>query len=125
MNVYAFLSQKIELLGQNATGQLNQAELGEWAMKKFNLDQQTVSNILKNAKTLYSNINVVNNGKSLTTTCYPQLDEVIKFVADMNNNNLPVNRDSILRYISRTLMKQVYITSNHQEEPYVPSRLMA
>ncbi|KAG1144411.1 hypothetical protein G6F37_004606 [Rhizopus arrhizus] len=73
-------------------------------MKKFNLDQplaqQTISNILNNAETLYININVVNNGKSLTTTTrYPQLDdEVVKFVADMNNNNLPVNRDSILRY---------------------------
>ena len=76
-------------------------ELDEWAMKKFNLDQpltrQTISNILNNAETLYSNINVVNNGKSLTTTRYSQLDdEVEKFVADMNNNNLPVNRDSIL-----------------------------
>ncbi len=74
-------------------------------MKKFNLDQplaqQTISNILNNAETLYININVVNNGKSLTTTTrYPQLDdEVVKFVADMNNNNLPVNRDSILRYV--------------------------
>ncbi|KAG1593436.1 hypothetical protein G6F46_000085 [Rhizopus delemar] len=92
------------LLDQNATGQLNQTELGEWAMKKFNLDQplaqQTISNILKNAETLYSNINVVNNGKRLTTTRYLQLaDEVEKFVADMNNNNLPVNRDSILRYV--------------------------
>ncbi|KAG1519269.1 hypothetical protein G6F52_008781 [Rhizopus delemar] len=98
------ISQKIELLDQSATGQLNQTELGEWAMKKFNLDQplaqQTISNILKNAETLYSNNNVVNNGKSLKTTRYPQLDdEVVKFVADMNNNNLPVNRDSILRYV--------------------------
>ncbi|KAG1459537.1 hypothetical protein G6F55_004703 [Rhizopus delemar] len=104
ISVYAFLSQKIELLDQNATGQLNQTELGEWAMKKFNLDQQlaqqTISNILKNAETLYSNINVVNNGKSLKTTHYPQLDdEVVKFVADMNNNNLPVNRDLILRCV--------------------------
>ncbi|EIE86253.1 hypothetical protein RO3G_10964 [Rhizopus delemar RA 99-880] len=95
---------KIELLDQNTTGQLNQTELGEWAMKKFNLDQpltqQTISNILKNAETLYSNINVVNNGKSLKTTRYPQLDdEIVKFVTDMNNNNLPVNRDSILRYV--------------------------
>ncbi|KAG1586589.1 hypothetical protein G6F48_006501 [Rhizopus delemar] len=93
---------KIELLDQNATGQLNQTELGEWAMKKFNLDQplaqQTISNIPKNAETLYSNINVVNNGKSLTATHYPQLDEVVKFVADMSNNNLPVNRNSIIRY---------------------------
>ncbi|KAG1498599.1 hypothetical protein G6F54_004968 [Rhizopus delemar] len=100
--MYAFLSQKIELLYQNATGQLNQTELSGWAMKKFNLDQplaqQTISNILKNAETLNSNINVVNNGKSLKTTRYPQLDdEVVNFVADMNNNNLPVNRDSILR----------------------------
>ncbi|KAG1606303.1 hypothetical protein G6F46_013105 [Rhizopus delemar] len=98
------ISQKIELLDQNATGQLNQTELGEWAMKKFNLDQplaqQTISNILKNAETLYSNINVVKNGKNLKTTRYPQLDdEVVKFIADMNNNNLPVNRDSILRYV--------------------------
>ncbi|EIE83743.1 hypothetical protein RO3G_08448 [Rhizopus delemar RA 99-880] len=46
------------------------------------------------------NINVVNNGKSLKTTRYLQLDdEVVKFVADMNNSNLPVNRDSILRYL--------------------------
>ncbi|EIE76305.1 hypothetical protein RO3G_01009 [Rhizopus delemar RA 99-880] len=94
---------KIELLDQNATGQLNQTELGEWAMKKFNLDQplaqQTISNIPKNAETLYSNINVVNNGKSLTATHYPQLDEVVKFVADMSNNNLPVNRNSIIRYV--------------------------
>ncbi|KAG1551553.1 hypothetical protein G6F49_008948 [Rhizopus delemar] len=72
-------------------------------MKKFNLDQplaqQTISNILKNAEPLCSN-NVVNNGKSLKTTRYPQLDdEVVKFVADMKNNNLPVNRDSILRYV--------------------------
>ncbi|KAG1454166.1 hypothetical protein G6F46_007552 [Rhizopus delemar] len=79
------------------------AEAYEWAMKKFNLDQllaqQTISNILKNAETLYSNINVVKNGKSLKTTRYPQLDdEVVKFIADMNNNNLPVNQDSILRY---------------------------
>ncbi|KAG1046537.1 hypothetical protein G6F43_010982 [Rhizopus delemar] len=78
---------KIELLDQNATGQLNQTELDEWAMKKFNLDQslaqQTISNILKNTETLYSNINVVNNGKSLKTTRYPQLDEVVKFAADM------------------------------------------
>ena len=79
-------------------------ELDEWAMKKFNLDQslaqQTISNILKNAETLYSNINVVKNGKSLKTTRYPQLDdEVVKFIADMNNNNLPVNQDSILRYV--------------------------
>ncbi|KAG1495164.1 hypothetical protein G6F47_009136 [Rhizopus delemar] len=98
------ISQKIELLDQNATGQLNQTELGEWAMKKFNLDQplaqQTISNILKNAETLYSNVNVVKNSKSLKTTRYPQLDdEVLKFVADMKNNNLPVNRDSILRYV--------------------------
>ncbi|KAG1487889.1 hypothetical protein G6F52_011691 [Rhizopus delemar] len=103
INLYAFLSQRIELLDQNATGQLNQTELGEWAMKKFNLDQplaqQTISNILKNAEPLCSN-NVVNNGKSLKTTRYPQLDdEVVKFVADMKNNNLPVNRDSILRYV--------------------------
>ena len=102
--MYAFLSQKIELLDQNATGQLNQTELGEWAMKKFNLDQplaqQTISNILKNAETLYSDDNVVNNGKSLKTTRYPQLDdEVVKFVADMKNNNLPVNQDTILRYV--------------------------
>ncbi|EIE92658.1 hypothetical protein RO3G_17369 [Rhizopus delemar RA 99-880] len=98
------ISQKIELLDQNATGQLNQTELGEWAMKKFNLDQplaqQTISNILKNAETLYSNVNVVKNSKSPKTTRYPQLDdEVEKFVADMNNSNLPVNRDSILRYV--------------------------
>ncbi|KAG1057673.1 hypothetical protein G6F43_000491 [Rhizopus delemar] len=91
------------LLDQNATGQLNQTELGEWAMKKFNLDQplaqQTISNILKNAETLYSNVNVVKNSKSLKTTRYPQLrDEVEKFVADMKNNNLPVNQDTILRY---------------------------
>ncbi|EIE84383.1 hypothetical protein RO3G_09104 [Rhizopus delemar RA 99-880] len=47
------------------------------------------------------NINVVNNGKSLKTTRYPQLDdEVVNFVADMNNNSLPVNRDSILRYMA-------------------------
>ncbi|EIE77124.1 hypothetical protein RO3G_01828 [Rhizopus delemar RA 99-880] len=90
------ISQNIEFLDQNATGQLNQTELSEWAMKKFNLDQplaqQTISNILKNAETLNSNINVVNNGKSLKATRYPQLDdEVVKFVADMNNNNLPVN----------------------------------
>ncbi|EIE91636.1 hypothetical protein G6F46_001413 [Rhizopus delemar] len=94
---------KIELLDQSATSQFNETELGEWAMKEFNLDQpltqQTISNILKNAETPYSNINVVNNGKSLTTTRYPQLDEVVKFVADMKNSNLPVNRDSILRYI--------------------------
>ncbi|EIE88643.1 hypothetical protein RO3G_13354 [Rhizopus delemar RA 99-880] len=101
----AFLSQKIEFLDQNTTGQLNQTELNEWAMKKFNLDQplaqQTISIILKNAETLYSNINVVKNGKSLKTTRYPQLDdEVIKLAADMNNNNLPVNRDSILRYVT-------------------------
>ncbi|EIE85871.1 hypothetical protein RO3G_10581 [Rhizopus delemar RA 99-880] len=87
-----FYFSKIELLDQNATGQLNQTELDQ------PLAQQTVSNILKNAETLYSNINVVKNGKSLKTTRYPQLDEVVKFVADMNNNNLPVNRDSILRY---------------------------
>ncbi|KAG1050342.1 hypothetical protein G6F43_007373 [Rhizopus delemar] len=97
------ISQKIELLDQNATGWLNQTELNEWAMKKFNLyqplAQQTISNILKNAETLYSNINVVKNGKSLKTTRYLQIDdEVVKFVADMNNNYLPVNRDSILRY---------------------------
>ncbi|KAG1051658.1 hypothetical protein G6F43_006153 [Rhizopus delemar] len=90
-------------MDQNATGQLNQTELGEWAMKKFNLDQplaqQTISNILKNAETLNSNINAVKNGKSLKATRYSQLDdEVVKFVADMNNNNLPVNRGSILRY---------------------------
>ncbi|KAG1559026.1 hypothetical protein G6F47_003973 [Rhizopus delemar] len=102
--VFLSISQKIELLDQNATGQLNQTELDEWAMKKFNLDQplaqQTISNILKNAETLHSNINVVNNGKNLKTTRYPQLDdEVVKLVADMNNNNLPVNRDSILRYV--------------------------
>ncbi|KAG1638162.1 hypothetical protein G6F44_009109 [Rhizopus delemar] len=107
---------KIELLDQNATGQLNQTELGEWAMKKFNLDQplaqQTISNIPKNAETLYSNINVVNNGKSLTATHYPQLDEVVKFVADMNNNNLPVNRDSILRYTQELLT-----TLRHTSEP--------
>ena len=52
--MYAFLSQKIELLDQNATGQLNQIELGEWAMKEFNLyqplAQQTISNILNNAE---------------------------------------------------------------------------
>ena len=41
---------------------------------------------------LYSNNNVVNNGKSLKTTRYPLLDdELVKFVADMNNNNLPDN----------------------------------
>ncbi|EIE77767.1 hypothetical protein RO3G_02471 [Rhizopus delemar RA 99-880] len=78
INQHAFLSQKIELLDQQAAGQLNQTELGEWAMKKFNLDQplaqQTISNILKNAETLYSDSNVVKNGKSLTTTRYPQLD---------------------------------------------------
>ncbi|EIE84115.1 hypothetical protein RO3G_08825 [Rhizopus delemar RA 99-880] len=72
------ISQKNELLDQIATSRLNQTGLGEWAMKKFNLDQplaqQTISNILKNAETLYSNNNVVNNGKSLTTTRYPQLD---------------------------------------------------
>ncbi|KAG1522932.1 hypothetical protein G6F52_005434 [Rhizopus delemar] len=101
--MYAFLSQKIELLDQNVTGQLNETELGEWAMKKFNLDQslvqQTISNIFNNAETLYSNNNVVNNGKSIKTTRYPQLDdEVVKFVVDMNNNNLPVNRYSFLRY---------------------------
>ncbi|EIE86177.1 hypothetical protein G6F46_013233 [Rhizopus delemar] len=94
---------KIELLDQNATGQINQAELGECAMKKFNLDQplaqQTISNILKNAEMLYSNNNVVNNDKSLKTTRYPQFDEVVKFVAGMNNSDLPVNRDSILRYV--------------------------
>ncbi|EIE77141.1 hypothetical protein RO3G_01845 [Rhizopus delemar RA 99-880] len=70
---------KIELLDQNTTDRLNQTELSEWAMKKFNLDQplaqQTISNILKNAETLYSNINVVNNGKSIKTTRYPQIDE--------------------------------------------------
>ncbi|EIE86858.1 hypothetical protein RO3G_11569 [Rhizopus delemar RA 99-880] len=104
ISVYAFLSRKIELLDQQATGQPNQTELSEWAMKKFNLDQslaqQTISNILKNAETLNSNTNVVKNGKSLKTTRYSQLDdEVVKLVADMNNNNLPVNRDSILRYI--------------------------
>ncbi|EIE84453.1 hypothetical protein RO3G_09163 [Rhizopus delemar RA 99-880] len=98
------ISQKIELLDQNATGQLNQTELSEWAMKKFNLDQplaqRTISSILKNAETLNSNINVVKNGKSLKTTRYSQLDdEVVEFVADMNNNNLPINRDSILRYV--------------------------
>ncbi|EIE85582.1 hypothetical protein RO3G_10292 [Rhizopus delemar RA 99-880] len=61
------------------------------------LAQQIISNIPKSAEKLYSNINVVNNGKSLKTTRYSQLDdEVVKFVADMNNNNLPVNRDSIL-----------------------------
>ncbi|EIE90495.1 hypothetical protein RO3G_15206 [Rhizopus delemar RA 99-880] len=99
------MSNNKRLLDQNATGQLNQTELGEWTMKKFNLDQplaqQAISNIVKNAETLYSNNNVVNHGKSLTTTRYPQLDdEVVKFVADMNNNNLPVNRDSILRYMA-------------------------
>ncbi|KAG1496912.1 hypothetical protein G6F50_002333 [Rhizopus delemar] len=107
---------KIELLDQNATGQLNQTELGEWAMKKFNLDQplaqQTISNIPKNAETLYSNINVVNNGKSLTATHYPQLDEVVKFVADMSNNNLPVNRNSIIRYTQELLT-----TLRHTSEP--------
>ncbi|KAG1046497.1 hypothetical protein G6F43_011020 [Rhizopus delemar] len=110
ISVYAFLSQKIELLDQNATGQLNQTELGEWAMNKFNLDQpltqQTISNIVKNAETLYSNINVVNNGKSLKATRYPQLDEVVKLIADMNNNNLPVNRDSILRYLNVAFGRQ-------------------
>ncbi|EIE91774.1 hypothetical protein RO3G_16485 [Rhizopus delemar RA 99-880] len=103
INAYAFLSQKIKLLDQDATVRINQTELGEWTMKKFNLDQplaqQTISNILKNAETLYSN-NVVKNSKSLKTTCYPQLDdEVVNFVADMNKYNMPVNRYSILRYI--------------------------
>ncbi|EIE81788.1 hypothetical protein RO3G_06493 [Rhizopus delemar RA 99-880] len=32
------ISQKIELLDQNATGRLTQTGLSEWAMKKFNLD---------------------------------------------------------------------------------------
>ncbi|KAG1630633.1 hypothetical protein G6F44_011283 [Rhizopus delemar] len=76
------ISQNIEFLDQNATGQLNQTELSEWAMKKFNLDQplaqQTISNILKNAETLNSNINVVNNGKSLKATRYPQLDDEVR-----------------------------------------------
>ncbi|EIE75662.1 hypothetical protein RO3G_00366 [Rhizopus delemar RA 99-880] len=77
-------------------------------MKKFNLyqslAQQAISNNLNNAETSYSNNNVVNNGKSLKTTRYPQLDdEVVKFVVDMNNNNLPVNRDSILRYVRHVL----------------------
>ncbi|KAG1495368.1 hypothetical protein G6F46_013337 [Rhizopus delemar] len=112
---------KIELLDQNATGQLNQTELGEWAMKKFNLDQplaqQTLSNILKNAEMLYSNINVVNNGKSLKTTRYPQLDEVVKFVAGMNNSNLPVNRDSILQYNELRKIEEIL-------EPYDPVDIM-
>ncbi|EIE84883.1 hypothetical protein RO3G_09593 [Rhizopus delemar RA 99-880] len=33
---------KIELLDQSATSQFNQTELGEWAIKKFNLDQLLV-----------------------------------------------------------------------------------
>ncbi|KAG1046719.1 hypothetical protein G6F43_010808 [Rhizopus delemar] len=98
------ISQKIELLDQIATDQLNQTELDGWAMKKFNLDQplaqQTISNILKNAETLNCNNNVVSNDKSLKTTNYPQLDdEVVKFIADMINYNLPVNRDPTLQYV--------------------------
>ncbi|EIE83341.1 hypothetical protein RO3G_08046 [Rhizopus delemar RA 99-880] len=50
-----------------------------------------------------SNINAVKNGKSLRTTRYPQLDEVVKFVANMNNNNLPVNRGSIPRILENEI----------------------
>ncbi|EIE82073.1 hypothetical protein RO3G_06778 [Rhizopus delemar RA 99-880] len=44
------ISQKIELLDQNATGQLNQTELGEWAMKKFNLSTTFPTDYIKHSQ---------------------------------------------------------------------------
>ncbi|KAG1461768.1 hypothetical protein G6F46_003912 [Rhizopus delemar] len=85
------ISQKIELLDQNATGQLNQTELGEWAMKKFNLDQplaqQTISNILNNAETLYNIMNFDETGlyyqqSPRRTMCSELLDGLKKRMID-------------------------------------------
>ena len=44
------ISQKIELLDQNATGRLNRAELGEWAMKKFNLSTTFPTDYIKHSQ---------------------------------------------------------------------------
>ena len=111
------ISQKIELLDQNANGQLSQTELGEWAKVKFGLNeplaQQTISNILKSSAKLYSNVNVVKKGKSLKAPHYPQLDEEVKkFVADMNANNLPTNREAILRYVKHISINKYRIPEN-------------
>ncbi|KAI8887555.1 DDE-domain-containing protein [Backusella circina FSU 941] len=97
-------NQKIEILDKNDTGQFSQPELGEWAKKQFGLDeplaQQTISNILNNADSIYSTISVIKNTKSLKKPRYPQLDEEVKkFVDDMAELKLQVNRESIIRYI--------------------------
>ncbi|KAI8886886.1 hypothetical protein K501DRAFT_321717 [Backusella circina FSU 941] len=97
-------NQKIEILDKNDTGQFSQPELGEWAKKQFGLDkslaQETISNILNNADSIYSTISVIKNTKSLKNPCYPQLDEEVKkFVDGMVELKLQVNRESIIRYI--------------------------
>ncbi|KAG2232621.1 hypothetical protein INT48_001310 [Thamnidium elegans] len=98
------IPQRIEILDQSLNGNYSQPELGQWTMRKFGLNkpvaQQTISNILNSAETLYKSYNVAKTGKSVKGTRYPQPDdEIRKYVADMNANNLPVNRDSIIRYI--------------------------
>jgi hypothetical protein len=97
-------NQKMEILDKNATGQFNQTELGLFAKDRFGLEkplpQQTISNILKSAEEIYSSVTIVKNTKSLKKPRYPQLDdEVTKFVNQMGELKLVVNRDTILRYI--------------------------
>lgn len=98
------IPQKIEILDRNLAGNYSQLELGQWAMKKFGLKnpvpQQTISQILNNANTLYKSCNIGKTGKSVKGTRYPELDgEIEKYVTNMNSNNLPFSRESIIRFI--------------------------
>ena len=111
------VKQKIELLGRHAMGNIKQSDPGKWAMEKFKLrdclSQQTISCILKQSDEFYSKINTICNSKSLKAARYPQLDvEITNYVAEMNANNLPVNRASILHFIATQAESKYKIPKN-------------
>ncbi|EIE90581.1 hypothetical protein RO3G_15292 [Rhizopus delemar RA 99-880] len=77
--------------------------MSNWGWKYYQpLAQQTISNILKNAETLNSNINVVKNGKSLKTTRYPQLDDEVYRILE---NEIPFSFGWLIKLFKRIGVK--------------------
>lgn len=80
---------------------MTQAALGEWAKREFDLvdavSQKTISNILNSSEKVYSQLAKGNNeGKSSKSNKLPDLDQdVANYIAEMNEKNEPVNRESV------------------------------
>ncbi|KAI8327585.1 hypothetical protein BD560DRAFT_342743, partial [Blakeslea trispora] len=100
-------SQKVKILDEYCRYLcLKQEELGEWAQKEFKLQQpvpqQTISNIIKASDKIYAKADTDDKAKSLKSPRYPELDsDVEKFISQINESNLPINREIIMRYAKR------------------------